>query len=85
MILLFGKKEKKLEKLDRCKRNAISMIGYYETELKKMETKAAKNSFSSESDYERYVQNLKDNLLKQHDKLIDIYHEEELLKKEDSI
>lgn len=81
-MLLFGNKEKKLEKIDKCKRNTISMIAYYEEEIKKMNSKSMKNSFSSGQDYEKYLKNLKENLLKQHDKLIELCHEEELLQKE---
>ena len=58
------------------------MIAYYEEEIKKMNSKSMKNSFSSEQDYEKYLKNLKENLLKQHDKLIELCHEEELLQKE---
>lgn len=84
MLLLFGSLEKRKKKVDNEKRNIISMIGYYENEIKKSETSSFRNSFSSEDSCNKYVESLKVNLMKQHDKLIDVCHIEEDLKKEEA-
>lgn len=73
-------KEEQLEKLETKKRNIINMIAYYETEIKDMNTLAKKASFQSEEHHTRYLENLKEKLLKQHDKLIDITTKIEELK-----
>ncbi len=81
-MLLFGSLEKRKKKVENKKRNTISMIGYYEDEIRRSESVSFKNSFSSEDDYNKYVKSLKENLLKTHDKLIEICHIEEELKEE---
>ena len=61
-------------------RNTISMIIYFENKIKNMNSISKKNSFSSETSYENYLKNLKNELLKQHNKLIEICKSIEELK-----
>lgn len=83
MLLLFGSLEKRKKKVENEKRNIISMICYYENEIKNSEGTTFKKSFSSEDSYDKYVESLRRNLLKTHDKLIDICRIEEDLQKEE--
>ena len=83
MLFLFGSLEKRKKKVKNEKKNILSMICYYENEIKRSEGYAFKKSFPSEESYNKYVESLKNNLMKTHDKLIDVCHIEENLKKEE--
>lgn len=74
-------KEQQIDKLEDKKRGVLNMIAYYETEIKSMNTKAKKDSFQSEEHHSRYVEKLKEGLLKQHDRLIEITKKIDALKK----
>lgn len=84
MLLLIGSLEKRKKKVENEKKNILSMICYYEQEVKNSENISFKKSFSTEDKYNRYVETLKKNLLKTHDRLIDICRIEEELKKEEA-
>lgn len=84
MLLLIGSLKKRKKKVENEKKNILSMICYYEQEVKNSESISFKKSFSTEDKYNKYVETLKKNLLKTHDKLIDICHIEEELKKEEA-
>ena len=73
-------KEKKLKRLENKKRSIINMISYYEKEIKSMDTKAKKDSFQSKEHHSRYLEKLKDNLLRQRDRLTNITIQIENLK-----
>lgn len=77
MLFLTGNKEKRLKKLEKEKKNAINRISSYQEEIQRAESLAFKKSFPSEEKYNDYVKKLKENLLKAHDKLIEICKREE--------
>lgn len=79
-ILNRKNQEKYLKKLENKKRNTLNMIIYFEEELKKMQNKSTKDSFPNEEQYNRYLENLQKNLLKQNNILIEITKEIEVLK-----
>lgn len=79
-ILRCKNKEKHLKKLENKKRNTLNMISYFEEELKKMQNKSTQDSFPNKEQYNRYLENLQKNLLKQHNILIEITKEIEVLK-----
>lgn len=76
----YKNKEKHLKKLEYKKRNTLNMISYFEEELKKIQNKSIKDSFPNKEQYNRYLENLEKNLLKQHNILIEITKEIENLK-----
>lgn len=83
MLFLFGSLEKRKKKVENEKKNILSMVYYYENEIRKYEGKTFKNSFSDEYSYNRYLESLRKDLTKAHDKLDDVCKIEERLKKEE--